>query len=137
MKYKMAKDKETPKKLSKKLDFNLNDINGFEDDEIEFEKKVIHSKDYAKTLLWMAYQFFEEGESYVTNKQLSKFLKKVPQNTIQIMEVFVMHNVLGNFKRGKFKAILYHLKNPELLKKLITTAKITIGIEDKTQKRLK
>ena len=137
MKYKMKKDKETPKKPSKKLDFNLNDINGFEDDEIEFEKKVIHSKDYAKTLLWLSFQFFEEGESYVTNKQLSKFLKKVPQNTIQIMEVFVMHNVLGNFKRGKFKAILYHLKNTELLKKLIPTAKKTIGIDDKSQKKLK
>ena len=133
----MKKDKETLKKASKKLDFNLNDINGFDDDELEFEKKITHSKDYAKTLLWMAYQFVEEGESYVTNRGLSKFLKKVPQNTIQIMEVFVIHNVLGNYKRGKYKAILYSLKNPELLKQNISTAKQTIGIEDKLQKKLK
>ncbi len=133
----MSKEKKTTEKPSKKLDFTLKDINGFEDDELEFEKKIKNSKDYAKTLLWLAYQFFEDDAGYVTNKGLSKFLKKVPQNSIQIMEVFVIHNVLGNFKRGKFKAILYHLKNPELLKKLIPTAKQTIGIDDKSQKRLK
>ena len=133
----MPQEKETTEKTSKKLGFSLSDITNSIDDELELEKKLKNSIDYSKSLLWLSYKFLEEKKGYVTNKELSQFLKKIPQNTIQIMNIFVIHNLLNNYKRGKFKAIIYHLKNPVLLRQLIPTAKKTIGIEDKTQKKLK
>ena len=119
------------KKESKKgiLGFSLEDINDGTDDFLELQKKIERSENYARTTLWLAWKFFEEKKGYTTNKEYSMFIKKMPQNSIQFLDSFVIFNVLSNYKRGKFRAIIFHLKSPEILRGLVPYAKKTLGLK--------
>ena len=117
------------KNKEKKLDFSLNDIHNGEDDEMELCKKIENSETYARTLLWLAVKFIEDDRTYITNKELSEFLKKIPQRTAQILEVFITHKVLINKKRGHFRATIYFLRERKLLKDCIPIAKKTLKLK--------
>jgi len=120
-----------------KLGFSLDDIFNCKDDLLELQKKIEGSENYARTILWLAWKFLEEKVGHITNKDYSKRIKKTPQNSIQILENLVVFNLLDNYKRGKFRAILFHLKNPVMLRELVPYAKKAIGLDDKLQRKLK
>lgn len=112
-----------------KLDFSLDQINNEMDNEMELCKKIENSKIYAKTLLWLAHSFLKEKKQNILNKELANFLKQIPQYTTQILEIFIMHNIVGCYKRGHFRATIYFLKERKLLEDCISTAKKTLNIK--------
>ena len=111
------------------LGFSLEDINNGVDEEMELVKKLENSKVYAKTLLWIANKFFQEKKQTFENKEFASFMKKLPQETTYLLNIFVTFNILMAIRRGHFRATKYVLNDGQLLRESVNTAKKTLELK--------
>lgn len=112
-----------------KLGFCLEDINNGVDEEMELHKKLQNSKVYAKTLLWIANKFLNDGQRSFENKEFANFMKKLPQETTYLLNIFVTFSIIRAIKRGHFRATKYILNDGELLRKCVPLAKKTLELK--------
>lgn len=116
------------------LGYSLEDINNRNDEQIELSRKLKNSKNYAKTLLWIANKFFNENKPHFDNKEFSRFMKKIPQETTYLLNIFVNFGMIKAIRRGHFRATIYTLNDGELLRTSVNVAKETLGISKKDTK---
>lgn len=102
---------------------------GNEGNYLILERKLKRSENLSKTLVWLYVRFFQDKVSRVTAKELSKFLKKVPQQTLIILNEFTLYGILDNHSRGQFQKTLFSLKDATLLGDLLPTAKERLGLK--------
>ena len=121
-------DKEENKQPST-LGFCLDDINNGVDVGMELIKKLENSKTYAKTLLWIANKFLNERKTSFENKEFASFMKKLPQETTYLLNIFVTFSILKAIKRGHFRATKYVLNDGQLLRESVNTAKKTLELK--------
>ena len=111
------------------LGFCLDDINNEDDEQMELEKKLQNSKVYAKTLLWIANKFFNEKKENFENKEFAFFMKKLPQETTYLLNIFTNFGLVKAVKRGHFRATKYVLGDGERLRLSVDIAKKTLELK--------
>ena len=111
------------------LGFCLEDINNEDDEQMELEKKLQNSKVYAKTLLWIANKFFNEKKENFENKEFAFFMKKLPQETTYLLNIFTNFGLVKAVKRGHFRATKYVLGDGERLRISVDIAKKTLELK--------
>lgn len=119
------------KKKITKVGINIKDLIDDVNEDMELQKKLLRSPNFAKTFCWFAIKFIDHSKSHILVSDLAKFLKKDSGYCYKILETFSLLGVVKALKSSKNVATKYVPTNLDIFNHYLDIAKKTLGLDKK------